>query len=116
MKIGKLMRYLQFLMQAAQVNPRYAQRIEKELDMNYVVKTVGEQMEVDDMDKLFPNYNPTAEIAELEEAVEGLSSENNFFKQAYQNIMNRIDKLGDESAKNAVKEGMAETMEVSTGA
>lgn len=103
-KLGKINRLVQMLMMFAQSSPRYAKLIEDSLDPAYLLTSVAEALDITDIDRLFPKFNLSKMVMDLQAQLEQSNMQGQMLMQGIEIAKQKLSQLGDQTALGVIGE------------
>jgi hypothetical protein len=96
--IGKIMRLIQIYMTIGQADQGFAQLIQGNIDRFYLIKKITESVGVIEFEKLFPKFNPTAQLLQATQQLQQESQTNQGLMMGLDMLKQRLTEQGNRSA------------------
>lgn len=108
--IGKYQRFLgslaQIMASVAPIIPDFAEAIVKSMDWKFIIGEIARNMEIADIDKIFPKVNLMSQLLDSAQENKRLEFENQNMAQGIQVALQKLEETGNQSALQVIREVM----------
>jgi len=110
-QIGKIQRFMQIMGGVMGVNPEFGQALLRRTDYKYLTEEIARSLGITDLDKLFPNVNVTQELIDTQKELQAVSMEAEMMSAGVEQVMNKLNEVGDQAALKIINDTMMEMQE-----
>lgn len=118
-RIGQMMRFIstmgQIVAQTAPIMPQLGQQLAEKFNWEYAVEEIARSIGIDDLDKLFPDFNPLNELMQCKQQLMQVQQQSEMMGGAIQETMARFKDQGNQAAVDTVNNVMMEMQEGQDG-
>lgn len=107
-KIGKITRFMQIIMQMASVSKELGNLLLEKTNFLYLIQEIADSLDITDLDRLFPGFNPIGELMKERAANDQLSAQNNAMQQGIQMTLQKLSEIKDQSAIDIIQDVMVQ--------
>ena len=107
-RIGKFIRFVTILSNIGSVNPQLGQAMIQSVDFKFMIEEIARSLDIADLDKLFPEVNILQELLNTQAQLQEVGTQNQVMQAGIENVMEKLESQGNQTAINAINETMAE--------